>query len=205
MNKKLKIALYIIVGVLALTSIVCYIFWTEQTTYIFECIIDFINRPLPIVGVSSVIVLGFVYKIFVSTKYGKNALKELNDDKDKFFAAAEQYKADLKEQEELTKALVNAHQQEIDLLKDYLIQVCENSTNVKLKELAETIRQGYDLKTSDIINNLGDYTDSFIIAKVNSQQELINALKEQFEREIEKLRGELENGKETTNSDTEEE
>ena len=205
MNKKLKIALYIIVGVLSIVSLVGYIFWKEQTTYIFECIIDFINRPLPIVGVSTVIVLGFVYKIFVSTKYGKKALKELNDDKDKFFGQAQEYKKNLDEQTELTKALVNAHQQEIDLLKNYLVELCELSPNVKLKELGEKIKQGYDLKTTEIVNDLGSYSDSFIIAKVNSQEELINALKEQFEKEIELLREELENGKETTNSDTEEE
>lgn len=205
MKKALKIICLSLVGVALLVAIIGYIFWKEQTIQTFDLIVDYINRPLPIVGVSSVIVAAFLYKCFISTKYGKKALAELKDEKDKAFDQLEQKKVLLEQKEEEIKALVNAHQSEIDYVKNYLVEFCKMSNNVKVKELGEKLESGYELKVQDIANNLGQYKDDFLISKGINQDELISALKEHFDSEIAKLREELEHGKEEIDSDTEKE
>ena len=131
MKKALKIICLSLVGVALVVAIIGYIFWKEQTIQVFDLIIDYINRPLPIVGVSSIIVAAFLYKCFVSTKYGKKALNELKYEKDKAFEELEQKKELLNQKEEEIKALVNAHQSEIDYIKNYLVEFCKLSNNVK--------------------------------------------------------------------------
>lgn len=205
MKKALKIICLSLVGVALLVAIIGYIFWKEQTIQTFDLIVDYINRPLPIVGVSSVIVAAFLYKCFVSTKYGKKALAELKDEKDKAFDQLEEKKVLLEQKEEEIKALVNAHQNEIDYVKNYLVEFCNMSNNIKVKELGEKLESGYELKVQDIANNLGKYKDDFLISRGINQDELISALKEHFDSEIAKLREELEHGKEEIDSDTEKE
>lgn len=205
MKKALKIICLSLIGVALVVAIIGYIFWKEQTIQVFDLIVDYINRPLPIVGVSSIIVAAFLYKCFVSTKYGKKALNELLNEKDKAFEELEQKKELLNKKEEEIKALVNAHQSEIDYIKNYLVEFCKLSNNVKVKELGEKLESGYELKTQDIIANLDKYKDDFLISKGINQDELISALKEHFDSEIAKLREELEHGKEEIDSDTEKE
>ena len=205
MKKALKIICLSLIGVALVVAIIGYIFWKEQTIQVFDLIVDYINRPLPIVGVSSIIVAAFLYKCFVSTKYGKKALNELLNEKDKAFEELEQKKELLNQKEEEIKALVNAHQSEIDYIKNYLVEFCKLSNNVKVKELGEKLESGYELKTQDIIANLDKYKDDFLISKGINQDELISALKEHFDSEIAKLREELEHGKEEIDSDTEKE
>lgn len=205
MKKALKIICLSLIGVALVVAIIGYIFWKEQTIQVFDLVVDYINRPLPIVGVSSIIVAAFLYKCFVSTKYGKKALNELLNEKDKAFEELEQKKELLNKKEEEIKALVNAHQSEIDYIKNYLVEFCKLSNNVKVKELGEKLESGYELKTQDIIANLDKYKDDFLISKGINQDELISALKEHFDSEIAKLREELEHGKEEIDSDTEKE
>lgn len=203
MKKALKIICLSLVGLVFIASIVGFIFWKEQTIQIYDIVIDYINRPLPIVGVSSVIIAAFLYKCFVSTKYGKKALAQLQDEKENAFIELNKQKQLLEDKEEEIKALVNAHQSEIDFLKDYIVEFCKLSNNIKIKELGDKIESDYNVKTEEIISKLGEYKDDFLISKGINQEELISALKEHFEKEIAKLREELEHGEETTNSDTE--
>lgn len=194
--KKLKIALIIIALVVVAFSVVAYILWKEQTIEFFDKVIDFINRPLPIFGVSTVIAAGFIYKCFVSTKYGRKTLSELKQEKENMFSELELYKDKLYEKEEMIKALVNAHQHELDVFKKYLTGLYENSNNIKVKELGEKfINEINELETT-IVDDLGKYKDDYLVAKANNFDNELIALKEQFEAEINKLKEEINNGKE---------
>ena len=61
MNKKVKIALWCLFAIVSVAILVLYIVFPDQTTYYFNCVKDFINKPLPIVGISL-----FVYKDMTS-------------------------------------------------------------------------------------------------------------------------------------------
>ena len=80
MKKALKIIVPILLVALVIFYIVAYILWKDQTTYITECIINFINKPLPIIGVSIAIICYGLFKCFVYTKYGKKTIQKYEDD-----------------------------------------------------------------------------------------------------------------------------
>lgn len=147
--KKLKIALLIIAGVLALVSVVCYIFWKDQTTYIFECIIDFINRPLPIVGVSTGVILYFLYKCFISTKYGKKRINEFKEENDNLRHEIAEYKQIIDLSLNNYENSVNSLKNDIQETKEYIIQGFELNKNIKVKEIAKKMRGVEDEETVD--------------------------------------------------------
>lgn len=140
MKKALK---YIAIGLvlaLAVFSVVAYILWKDQTTYIFECIIDFINKPLPIIGVSIAIIGIFVFKCFVASKYGKKALKEYQkalDETKQEFANKEE---ELKEFKIYLQAELEKYGLKQDKIKEILEKSLEMSKNIKLKALANELK-----------------------------------------------------------------
>ena len=140
MKKALK---YIAIGLvlaLAVFSVVAYILWKDQTTYIFECIIDFINKPLPIIGVSIAIIGIFVFKCFVASKYGKKALREYQkalDETKQEFVEKEKEMQEFKDI--LLEDLVKTNGQVYNV-KQTLIKSLEMSKNIKLKALANELK-----------------------------------------------------------------
>lgn len=140
MKKALKIIVISLFVALAIFSVVAYILWKEQTTYIFECIIDFINRPLPIIGVSIAIIGLFVFKCFVATRYGKKAINEYKEENRVLKEQIEQIKNDtaytLENQNLAIKKILDDHQE----LKEVVLKSLELSKNIKVKELAKTLK-----------------------------------------------------------------
>lgn len=140
MKKALKIIVIVLFVALAIFSVVAYILWKEQTTYIFECIIDFINRPLPIIGVSIAIIGLFVFKCFVATRYGKKAINEYKEENRVLKGQIEQIKNDtaytLQAQNLSIKEVLDNNEE----IKQVLIKSLELSKNIKVKELAKTLK-----------------------------------------------------------------
>lgn len=141
MKKALKIIGICALALGCLAYLLCYIFLKEQTTYFTECVIDFINKPLPIIGVSLLVVLLFVYKIVVSTRFGKKALNQYKDELNKAQREWEQEKLSIKEQIALYKAKIDEYKQYSEQLQGYVVELCELSHNVKVKQLAEKIKE----------------------------------------------------------------
>lgn len=140
MKKAFKIIIPTLLVILAIFYVVAYILWKEQTTYITECVINFINKPLPIIGVSTGVVLFFIYKCFISTKYGKKAINEYKEEN----RALKERIDELEHKEEDIKDFVVAQLQLISseqcATKSTLIKSLELSKNIKIKELAKTLK-----------------------------------------------------------------
>lgn len=140
MKKALKIIVINLLVALAIFYVVAYIVWKDQTTYITECIINFINKPLPIIGVSIAIIGFFVFKCFVATRFGKKAI---NDYKEENRALKERIN-ELEQKEEDIKEFVIAQLQYISSeqceTKSTLIKSLELSKNIKVKELAKNLK-----------------------------------------------------------------
>lgn len=140
MKKALKISIIALLVSLGIFSVIAYILWKEQTTYIFECIIDFINRPLPIIGVSIAIIGVFVFKCFVASKYGKKALKEYQkalDETKQEFADKEK---ELKEFKIYLQAELERYGLTQDKIKEVLEKSLEMSKNIKIQALANELK-----------------------------------------------------------------
>ena len=134
-NKKLKIALAIIFAVLGLAYLVLYILFKEQVTFYTECVIDFINKPLPIVGVSLLVIMIFLWKVLVTSKFGQKKINELKE-------AIDKEKSEKEELKEYVDNLLKVMDEKVDMVKDQVIKtqeitykICDLSHNIKIRGL----------------------------------------------------------------------
>ena len=141
MKKKLKIALGIILALLCVFVIVCYCVWKEQTLEVFEHIKYYINQPLPIIGVSTIVVCIFIYKCFVGTKYGKKALAQLQEEKEHALTELKQKEIDLKVYAARCELQLNRYQEKIEEYKSYVLELAKLSRNIKAQDIVEKLEE----------------------------------------------------------------
>ena len=131
--KKVLLAICISLAVcLGIAITVFYIVKPDLAKEWFETIVDYVNRPLPIVGVTTLAVLIFVWKLIVTTQYGKTKLAAYDRKVGEIEKQYEEYKsAAEKEKEELKK--------QNDELKGFICHICELSTNQKIKNYGKEL------------------------------------------------------------------
>ena len=139
MKKVLKIGLVCIVVALVVFATISYFVWKEETTLFFNSVVDFINKPLPIVGVSIAIIGGFVYKIFVSTNYGKKAINRYKNDLEKAKDELHQRERELAEKQSEIAKIVIDNREQIDFAFELLDKLCDLTHNVHVAEIKELI------------------------------------------------------------------
>lgn len=136
MTKKQKNALVIIGIILGIAIMVVYaIFPTEFKQYA-RYIYDLINEPLPVVGVSLVVVAIFTLRLvkFIRQTNPSKELREMREQHNAYVENSEKEKQALKEQN--TK------------LRTYMAHICELSTNQKIKNYGKELL-GYGEETVD--------------------------------------------------------
>ena len=150
MKKFFQVLKAIIISLLVLGAIayvLCYIFLKEQTTYFTECLINFLQKPLPIVGIS-IIGLGFiVFKIFSLTKFGKKTLARLEEENARLRQENKEHKEQVKEILNTFENSVNELKNDIQETKEYVIEGFELNKNIKIKEIAKKMRGVEDEET----------------------------------------------------------
>ena len=147
MKKALKITFSVVLVLCGIAYVLCYIFLKEQTKEFTQNVIDLLNKPLPIIGVSTGVVLFFIYKCFVSTKYGKKRINEFKEENDNLRHEIAEYKQiidlALNNCENSVKELKN----DIQETKEYVIEGFELNKNIKIKEIAKKMRGVEDEET----------------------------------------------------------
>lgn len=141
---KKKVLLIVLFSLLALFGgyvLVSFIINKDGTMYWIEKVIEWLNKPLPIIGVTTLAILVFVWKLIVSANYGKakiisydNKVKEIEKAKQDFELAAN----------EKIKDLENENKE----LKGFICHVCELSTNKKIKDYGKELL-GYGEETTN--------------------------------------------------------
>ena len=80
MDKKKKITMIALIAVAAAVLGFVIVYWAvfgkEETIALFEMVKDFINRPLPIIGISFVTAAVILFKLVSMSSWGKKALAE---------------------------------------------------------------------------------------------------------------------------------
>ena len=129
MSKK-KIVLSIVFSVFAVANVVLYLIFKQQYLDTLKYIYGLMNEPLPIVGVTSVAVLIFLWRVIITARYGKGAVSkiELEYQKEK-----EELKAEFDEKAKL----IEEQNKNIKELQNYIIQLCNIIPNKKVKELGK--------------------------------------------------------------------
>lgn len=204
MKKVCKITAFCLVIATLISIALCYIIIPDRTKLAFDVVVDYLNKPLPIVGVSIIIFGGVVAYIISKTQFGKHLLKSFKSELDTFRQENEQHKEEIKKLEEkleIRRNEINAYlsnfSKRIDKLEEEIVKVCETSPNVKIKALAKDIGVHYEETKQELstkLNDLHEYSDT--------QIKTLEQRLEELERSV-KVYGEK--GKETINCDTKEE
>lgn len=139
----------------------CYCTMPERTKEAMDIVVEYINKPLPIVGFS-ILTLGIVaYEIFSHTSFGKKTINQLKVEieNQKQLCLSYQEKgqnalelAYVKEEEQ--KAVLEAYSNEIELIKDKVVKLCETSPNVKVKAIGEELKENIDTVKQELSENL---------------------------------------------------
>lgn len=141
-----KASKFIILGLLialGLYVLISFIFNKDGTMYWINYFIELLNKPLPIVGITIGALLLFIWKIIITTNYGKAKLHEY----------------DLKKEElekEHNEFVLNANSKLNEILelneqiRGELAQACALSTNKKINEFGKVLENyGKDKETTN--------------------------------------------------------
>ena len=135
-NKILTIILFVLIATLGISCIVVYIIDPNLFKEWLDKVLDIVNRPIVIAGVSTTI--GGVFVFFI-TKYitnnlafGKNKIEQYDERVKEIEKAKEDFENSAKEKikklEENNKTII-----------DYLQDICELSTNNKIKNYGKEL------------------------------------------------------------------
>lgn len=204
MKKVVKIVSFSLILATLISIALCYIIIPDRTKLAFDVVVDYLNKPLPIVGVSIIVFGGVVAYIISKTQFGKQLLNSFKSELDTFRVENEKKKQELEELQktlEIRKSEINAYlsnfSKRIDVLEGKLIKVCETSPNAKIKALASEIDSHYQetkVELTTKLEDLHEYSDEQIKTLEQRLLELERLVKEYGEK-----------GKETINSNTKEE
>lgn len=185
---KVFVLVCLVLGALALVG--CYIAIPEQTKNAIDIVMEYVNRPLPIVGVSLLTIGCVIYFIFSKTSFGKKSLnairselKDFTEETNHKVEVAKEYYEKAEQTKEEIKAILGAYTSEIDNLTNYLVKVCETSPNVKINAIGKEITDKINgIKTtlneelSKIDTNIKEYVEEKV--NVKELKEQILALEE---------------------------
>ena len=109
---------------------------------------EFLNKPLPIVGVSTLIICLFILKFISSTSFGKKNIKRLNDGFNRISTACLESQAEIKKFEDKFNKALQEKDEEIAHLKEIIKKICDNIPNKKIKKIGEEV-YGEETTNSD--------------------------------------------------------
>lgn len=142
MSKVKKIWLGIGIAVLSLLVIGGIVFWLlypELTAQWANVAWDWLNAPLPVVGISVLIMGMFIIKLVSMTSWGKTQVAKLK-------ATYEEHKKEIGSELSISKERVDslveelkAKQAEIEYLKNKLVELCSTIKNKRVNELGKEI------------------------------------------------------------------
>ena len=148
MKKFLKIFSIIFVLVFITFIVVCAFVIPEQTKNTFDIIVDYINKPLPIIGISilslGIVIFTIISKLGLGKKKVNQIEKDFNELKTYVNECLESSEEQIKNAtllKEYIEAFVKAHSSELDYFINELIKACKTSPNAKIKAIGEEIEQ----------------------------------------------------------------
>lgn len=135
-NKILTIILFVLIAALGISCIVVYIIDPNLFKEWLDKVLDIVNRPIVIAGVSTTI--GGVFVFFI-TKYitsnlafGKNKIEQYDERVKQIEQAKEDFKNTANEK-------IKELEKNNDQIKRYLYDICELSTNNKIKNYGKEL------------------------------------------------------------------
>lgn len=142
-KKILTIALVVVISLLVVACVVCYFVIPTQFKDAIAIAWDWLNQPLPIVGISTIMVLFFAFKVFASSSFGKKQIKKINEEFARVKQESESSKQELETFKQnlldMFKEFTKDKDSEIEKLKEFNQELCKLLPNKKVKELGEKV------------------------------------------------------------------
>lgn len=132
-NKILLIIGLILFAIIMTALVICYCFWKIETIRYVYMAWEWLNEPLPLVGVSLLVIGFFIVKIIANSSIGKrylNTFVERTDDVEKAFKEAEEKINKLED-------YVHKLEEHIHQLEEANRNICKAIPNKKVKMLGE--------------------------------------------------------------------
>lgn len=117
---------------------------------------EWCNQPLPIVGISLITIVIFLWRVLVSTNYGKKTIAKLQTIADDTKTATDKTLEEMKAENENYRKQIEDMQSQIELAKGVLSQVCTSSRNKQVKELADMLKETTEDESEEVTDNGGE-------------------------------------------------
>ena len=136
-EKVLNIVLFSILGACAIAILVIYIISPSLVQSGFEYVVDLLNKPLPIVGITVGAVLIFLWKVIVATNYGKKQIASLEKQYKEKYEQLKSEKEKLEQEREENK-------EQIRNIENSFVELCAIFPNKKVNDFGENFAKGLD-------------------------------------------------------------
>lgn len=184
--KVLKIVLITLIVATLGGFVILYCVNKELGKQILDSTIEFVNKPLPIVGVSFLVFGLLVWKIFSSTIYGKKALAQMKAQYDEQVALI---KAEYEVKKTEYATILSSYEHEIDVMYDSLIEVCDSIPNKKVKEVSNKLNNEIAKVKTDLRKDFDEIVNSDVETLLKSKEEIIDTIVEIVKKEMEEKYG----------------
>ena len=141
----LTIAIILVVA-LSITLTVFYIIDKNGTQEFLNNIWNGLNRPLPIIGLSTIVVAFTIFKIVVGIRFGKNKIAQI----EKF------YQEKVNELVQMNNDLIDFKNGIVDRVKkgeECIVETCKVIPNVKVNAIGQKFEKGLDYGTQEETTN----------------------------------------------------
>lgn len=190
---KVFICVILFLGLVALLT--CYCVMPERTKDAVDIVIEYINKPLPIVGISLATIFVFIYTIYSKTSFGKAQInqakaqvKELEQEINKYKTYIYEIENKVVDYENEINIVVNGANQRIDFLCEKIVELCEKVPNAKVNALGNEIKDQYADKkaiTNDYVMGAKAYSEEQVKEleqRIAELEELLNKVVNSYER-----------------------
>lgn len=147
MTTKTKVLLSVFIPLLGLLvggGLTFWLVYPELSAQYVNVAWEWLNEPLPVVGVSAIIVGGIIIKIISMTSWGKAQVNRVNEIVDSFQKSTsevlDQQKATVESQVRRLEAEVKEKDKKIERLKERVITITKLLPNKKLKDLGKEMQ-----------------------------------------------------------------
>ena len=180
-KKAIKIVLISLAIILGCGFLVLYIIDKELATSILNTVVDFLNKPLPIVGASLLVLAGLVWKIFSASSFGKRAISKM---KMEYESQKAELKKDAEEKEIKYTAIIALQNNKIDAFSKNTVSALRAIPNKKVQVIADNLETESELLQESTDREIKEVLNSSVEELIKSKEELKNEIIAKVTKEI---------------------
>lgn len=155
LNKGLKVVIWVLVGIVilgAIADLICLKVMPNETKQFNDILVEYANRPLPVIGVSLVVVGLFLLKLFASTSFGKSQIALIKEQVATNNENTQELVNTLIQENSALKEQLSAKEHELEIWKEQLIEILKLIPNAKVQNALKEIDYG-EQETKETTNN----------------------------------------------------